>query len=161
MATLILLILSFSFFWLLNKYALQDHFTISFMGRTALATMLLFTGAAHFFKREEMVQMMPEFLPFKIQFVYFTGILELLGAVGLLIKQTARWTSIALILFFLCILPANIIGSLKKVELGGMESGPDYLYFRIPLQIFFIWWTYYFGIRKFRSSFKVEYQVHS
>ena len=159
MATLIILILSFSFFWVVNKYALHDHFTNTFMGRTALAAMLVLTGSAHFFKRVEMVQMMPEFLPFKIQFVYFTGMFELLGAVGLLITQTARWTSIALILFFLCILPANIIGSLKKVELGGMENGPGYLYFRIPLQIFFIWWTYYFGIRKFRSSFNAKYQV--
>ena len=152
---------SFSFFWLINKYALKYHFTISFMGRTALAVMLLFTGSSHFYKSEEMVQMMPEFLPFKIQLVYFTGVLELLGAVGLLIRQTARWTSIALILFFLCILPANVIGSLKKVELGGMENGTGYLFFRIPLQIFFIWWTYYFGIRNFRTSFKVDYQVHS
>ena len=123
------------------------------MGRTALAIMLLFTGSSHFYKSEEMVQMMPEFLPFKIQLVYFTGVLELLGAVGLLIKQTAKWTSIALILFFLCILPANIIGSLKKVELGGMENGPGYLYFRIPLQILFIWWTYYFGIRTIPDIF--------
>jgi hypothetical protein len=39
------------------------------MGRTALAIMLLFTGSTHFFKSGEMVQMMPEFVPFKIQFV--------------------------------------------------------------------------------------------
>ena len=39
--------------------------------------MLLFTGSSHFFKTHEMVQMMPEFLPYKIQLVYFTGVLEL------------------------------------------------------------------------------------
>ena len=58
----------------------------------------------------------------------------------------SKWTSIALILFFLAILPANIIGSFKRVELGGMENGPVYLYFRIPLQLLFIGWAYYFGI---------------
>src|SRR5688500_17178682 len=114
MATLIILIVSFSFFWLINKYALKHHFTISFIGRTALAVMLLFTGSSHFYKSEEMVQMMPALLPFKIQFVYVTGVFELLSAVGLLIKRAARWTSIALILFFFSILPANVIGSLKK-----------------------------------------------
>jgi len=28
-----------------------------------------------------------------------------------------------------------------------MENGAMYLLFRIPLQIFFIFWVYYFGIR--------------
>ncbi len=111
MATILILIVSFSFLWLLNKYTLRNYFTISFIGRTALAFMLLFTGSAHFFKTDEMIQMMPDFLPFKIQFVYLTGVVELLGAAGLLIQQTARWTSMGLILFFLVILPANIIGS--------------------------------------------------
>lgn len=123
------------------------------MGRSALAVMLLFTGSSHFYKSEEMVQMLPEFLPFKIQFVYLTGVIELLSTAGLLIQRTARWTSICLILFFLVILPANIIGSIKRVELGGMENGPAYLYFRIPLQMFFIWRTYYFGVNRIRDSF--------
>ena len=66
--------------------------------------------------------------------------------------------SVALIAFFVLILPANIVGSLKGVELGGMENGPAYLFFRIPLQIFFICWTYYFGVYllKRRSAERLE-----
>ena len=146
MSPLIILISSFCLIWLLNKYVFKSFLTVSLMGSVALAIMLLFTGSSHFFKTQEMVQMMPEFLPYKIQLVYFTGHMEMAFAVGLLFPRYAKWTSIALILFFLAILPANIIGSFKRVHLGGMENGPGYLYFRIPLQLLFMGWAYYFGI---------------
>jgi uncharacterized membrane protein len=145
MAPLILLIVSFVGFWLVNKYVLNEKYSVSLIGRIALALMLLMTGTAHFFKTDAMVQSMPEMLPFKIELVYFTGVVELLAAVGLVFRRTTKLTSILLIVFFICILPANIIGSLKHVELGGMENGPLYLWFRIPLQMLFIWWAYYFG----------------
>jgi uncharacterized membrane protein len=147
MAPLIVLLVSFATFWFVNKYALQNKFTQSRVGRTSLSLMLLLTSSAHFFKTPEMIQSMPDVVPYKIQLVYFTGIVEIIAAIALLINRTAKLTSFALIAFFIAILPANIVGSLKEVKLGGMENGPMYLFFRIPLQLFFIWWTYYFGIR--------------
>jgi len=147
MSTLIILVFSFCLIWLLNRYAFKSLLSASLMGRVALATMLVFTGSSHFLKTPEMVQMLPEFLPYKIQLVYFTGLLEIAFAAGLMSPRYSKWASIGLILFFLAILPANIIGSIKRVHLGGMENGPSYLYFRIPLQLLFIGWAYYFGIR--------------
>jgi uncharacterized membrane protein len=152
MSTLIVLILSFIILWAVNTYGIKSYFSISQMGRISLAIMLLFTGSAHFYKTGEMVQMMPEFLPLKTELVYFTGILEIIGAIGLIKQRTATLASIALILFFLAVLPANVVGSMKRVQLGGMENGPAYLYFRIPFQLLLIWWTYYFGIRLNRRS---------
>ena len=146
MSTLIILISSFCLIWLSNKYLVKNFLTLSLMGKIAMAIMLLFAGSSHFFKTQEMVQMMPDFLPYQIQLVYFTGAMEIAFAIALLVPRYSKWTSIALILFFLAILPANIIGSIKKVHLGGMESGPSYLYFRIPLQFLFMGWAYYFGI---------------
>ena len=80
-----------------------------------------------------MLEMMPDFLPYKRETVYLTGVLELLAVIGLLINKTAKLTAVMLIIFFVSILPANIIGSLKQVNLGGMENGAMYLLFRIPL----------------------------
>jgi len=146
MSTLIILILSFLILLALNKYVLKTKYSISQLGRFALAIMLGFTGASHFFKTGEMVQMMHDFFPYKIWFVYATGLFEIGAALGLLFQRWAMLVSFGLITFFVLILPANIVGSLKRVELGGMENGPAYLFFRVPLQIFFICWTYYFGI---------------
>ena len=96
--------------------------------------------------------MLPIFLPCKAGIVYATGFLEFIAAAGLLTKSYSRLTSIWLIVFFLAVLPANIVGSLNQVALGGMEKGADYLYFRIPLQLFFIAWVYYFGIRRKKDT---------
>ena len=125
----------------------RKKFTLAFCGRASLAVMLVFTGISHFTKTGLMMQMLPDFIPYPEQMIYGTGFLEILGAFGLITGKFSRITSWFLIVFFLMILPANIIGSIKKVGLGGMERGLSYLYFRIPLQLFFIAWTYYFGIR--------------
>jgi uncharacterized membrane protein len=145
MAPLVVLIISFLILLAL-KFFLTKQFSISQVGRLAMAVMLVFTGASHFIKTEEMVQMMPDFFPYKLFFVYLTGALEIGAAVGLVYQRWAKFTSVALIAFFVLVLPANIIGSLKRVELGGMENGPAYLFFRVPLQVFLICWVYYFGI---------------
>lgn len=160
MSTLIILIFSFFLVWVLNKYVFKSTLTVSLMGRMAMAIMLIFTGSSHFYKTEEMVQMMPEFLPNKLQLVYFTGLLEIAFAIAWLLPRYSRLTSVALILFFLVLLPANIIGSFKRVELGGMENGPGYLYFRIPLQFLFIGWAYYFGIHLCKKSRKKEFATY-
>ena len=110
--------------------------------------MLLVTGIAHFTSTDVMVEMMPDAVPLKREMVYFTGVCELAAAVGLLWDKTSRLASIMLIVFFIAVLPANIAGSLKQVNLGGMEYGAIYLLFRIPFQIFLIWWVYYFGLRQ-------------
>ena len=62
--------------------------------------------------------------------------------------RTARLAAVMLIIFFIAVLPANIAGSFKEVKIGGMDYGPWYLLFRIPLQIFLIWWVYYFGVKR-------------
>ena len=147
MAPLIILIVCFGITFLINKFLLKDRFSLSFIGRFSLAIMLIFTGIAHFAKTDLMIEMMPEIVPVKKETVYFTGFLEIMASIGLLTQKFAKLTSIILILFFLAILPANIIGSMKEVELGGMEKGVNYLYFRIPLQLLFIIWAYYFGIK--------------
>jgi len=120
---------------------------MSFAGRAAMALMLIVTGISHFTNTAEMIAMMPDLVPAKREMVYFTGVCELLAVPGLLWNRTARLTSVVLIVFFLAVLPANVIGSLKQVPLGGMEYGVGYLWFRVPFQIFLILWAYYFGIR--------------
>ncbi|HEX9963252.1 MAG TPA: DoxX family protein [Pyrinomonadaceae bacterium] len=147
MAPLIVLLGSFGILFIINRFLLKDRWSLSRLGRISLALMLLLTGAAHFTETDLMVEMMPEFMPLKRETVYFTGVIEFLAAIGLIINKTSKAAAILLIIFFVAVLPANIVGSLKQVNLGGMENGAAYLFFRVPLQIFFILWAYYFGVR--------------
>lgn len=148
MLPLIILFGTFGILFLLNKFTLGGIWSISFIGRASMAAMLLLAGIAHFIYFEQMAAMMPDFIPFKLEIVYFTGICELLAVFGLLWNRTTKLTSVMLIIFFLAILPANIMGAVKGVNIPGSEYGVWYLLFRVPLQIFFIWWVYYFGIHR-------------
>jgi uncharacterized membrane protein len=92
--------------------------------------------------------MMPDIIPFKLELVYLTGIIEILAAISLLLNRFRFLTGILLLIFLVAVLPANIVGAMKRLPAGGMEKGVAYLYFRIPLQFFFMAWVYYFAIFK-------------
>lgn len=147
MAPLIALLVGFGILFAVNRFVLKDRWSLSLLGRISLALMLVVTGTAHFTQTDVMIEMMPDFMPLKRETVYLTGVIEFLAVIGLIINKTSKLAAILLIIFFLAVLPANIVGSLKRVNLGGMENGAAYLFFRIPLQIFFILWAYYFGVR--------------
>jgi uncharacterized membrane protein len=96
-----------------------------------------------------MGMMIPAIIPFKTAIVYLTGLIEIAAAVGLLILSVRHITSVLLIIFFMAILPANINAAIHKVDYrkGTNEgNGSKYLWFRIPLQLFFIVWVWYFGL---------------
>jgi uncharacterized membrane protein len=111
--------------------------------RWGLALMLLFTASAHFTKmREDLVRMMPPWVPHPRLMVAFTGVCEILGAVGLLIPTLQRAAGLALVLLFVALLPANVHGARAGVLLRGRPATP--LWLRVPMQILFIalaWWS--------------------
>ena len=111
--------------------------------RCALSTMLLFTATAHFTRmREDLVRMMPLAIPWPSAFVYFTGLCEIAGAMGLLIPATRRAAGFALIVFFITVFPANVRAALSGIGLRGKAATP--LWLRTPMQLLFIglaWWV--------------------
>jgi uncharacterized membrane protein len=112
--------------------------------------MLLVTAIAHFFFVDGMALMMPDFIPLKKLCVYITGVLELLAAIFLLIPKYRRITGWLLILFFVILTPFNIYAAIKHVDMEKVDfsgDGPTYLWYRIPLQAFFIVWVYLAAVR--------------
>jgi hypothetical protein len=70
--------------------------------RDALAVMLFFTGSGHFTPmRRDFIRMTPPWVPWPSATVYFTGICEIAGAVGMLLPGLYRAAGICLIIFFL------------------------------------------------------------
>ncbi|MCW3117024.1 MAG: Membrane protein [Chitinophagaceae bacterium] len=130
--------------WLLTgdvNYALS--------GTIAMSAMLLLTASGHFMFAKGMESMLPSFIPFKKMMVFFTGIIEIAAAIGLLIVKLEYLTAWLLIIFFIMVLPANISAALRGIDYQkGTAGGPgsNYLWFRIPLQLLFIGWVYFFVI---------------
>jgi uncharacterized membrane protein len=119
----------------------------SLRGRISLALLFVFTGVSHFIMPEAMVQLLPPSIPLRLELIYVTGVLEILGAVGLLFPGFERLASVALILFLVAVLPGNIYGAFNRVAFGAHELGPIYLLVRVPFQALLMGWAYYFGIR--------------
>jgi uncharacterized membrane protein len=65
-------------------------------------------GMAHFLYTESEMQILPSWLPDHRLLVLVSGVFEILGALGLLLKRTRRLAGIGLILLTLAVTPANI-----------------------------------------------------
>lgn len=116
-----------------------------FAGKISLSTMLLFTALGHFIFPNGMAKMLPAFIPYRLFWIYFTGSLECLFAFTLLISRMSNLTAWSLLIFFLILLPANIYACLIQLnyQTGHLDGkGLNYLWFRIPLQVFFMLWIY-------------------
>lgn len=86
--------------------------------------------------------MVPKALPKPGLLVSVTGILEALGAVGLLIPATRGAAGLCLVLLLVSLLPANISAAGRGVSMR--DRAPTPLRLRIPMQILFVgltWWV--------------------
>ena len=135
---------------LLATKILRRNIEYALLGRMAMSAMLLFTAVGHFAFTKGMAMMLPDFISYKTEIVYLTGVIEIAAAIGLFIPNYRRITAWLLIVFFIMVLPANIYAALKQIDYqkGTFDgSGLAYLWFRIPLQILVIIWTYLSSVK--------------
>jgi uncharacterized membrane protein len=111
--------------------------------RGGLAAMFTVTGASHFSPMKYDFQaMIPEPLPNDLSVIYLTGVLEIAGAIGLLIPRLRTTAAGALILLLMAMFPANAHAALQGIPLRGEPPTP--LTIRLPMQLIFIaalWWS--------------------
>lgn len=135
---------------LLGTKIFQGDWNFLFSGNLGMAVFIIFTGFSHFKFQKGMAMMIPDFIPGKLFWVYFTGIIEIAAGIGLMIPYIRQLTAVLLILFYVLVFVANIQSSKKKINIfRADDTGPgmDYLYQqRIPMQVILIAWTWYFGI---------------
>jgi uncharacterized membrane protein len=105
--------------------------------RYALVVMFIFTATAHFNKmKHDLARMIPPYFPRPLLIVYITGILELLGAVGLMLPAFHRLVGICLIALLVGMFIANVNAAQRSVTLR--DKPPTPLWLRAPMQILFI-----------------------
>ncbi|WP_410809862.1 DoxX family protein [Micromonospora sp. 067-2] len=106
--------------------------------RVGLALMFVLTGIAHFAdrRRPDLIAMVPPGLRRPDLLVTLTGVLELVGAIGLLVPATARLAAAGLGLLMLAMFPANVSAARRGLTLAGRPVSP--LGQRTALQIVFV-----------------------
>lgn len=149
MKPLIILFSVFAIALMANKI-FNGNYEFTLSARIAMSAMLLFTAIGHFVFTKGMSMMLPDFIPFKTETVYLTGVIEIAAAIGLFIPNFRVVTAWLLIVFFILILPANIYAAINQIDYqkGTFDgNGMAYLWFRVPLQVLFIAWTYLSAIK--------------
>jgi uncharacterized membrane protein len=105
--------------------------------RAGLSLMFLLTASAHWGKRRrDLIAMVPTALPHPDLIVTITGILELLGAAGLLFPATAPAAGVCLAALLIAMFPANVRAAHEHLKIG--EGEATALPLRTVLQIAFI-----------------------
>jgi len=106
--------------------------------RIALAAMFVFTAVSHFHSRTrpDLIRMVPASLPAPSLLVTATGVLELLGAIGLLVPQTLQVAAYGLMALLVAMFPANVHAARAGLMIAGRRATP--LLWRLPLQLFWI-----------------------
>lgn len=112
--------------------------------RIGLAVMFVFTAASHFHPRTrpDLIRMVPASLPAPALLVSATGMLELLGGVGLLVPHVGPLASYGLMALLVAMFAANVQAAREGLTIAGRRASP--LLWRLPLQLFWIaalWWV--------------------
>lgn len=113
--------------------------------RVLLAIFYLGAGILHLISPRGFLAITPDWVPFPIFMVAFTGVAEIAGAVGLLIPQLRKWAAIGLALYALCVWPANLNHAVNGISLGGEALGWWYHGPRLAFQPVLIWLALWVG----------------
>jgi uncharacterized membrane protein len=143
MAVLTILFTSWLVFRGIGALGVAAFATWQYSACYSLAVMFVFTGIAHFNKmKHDLAGMVPAIFPRPMLLVYFTGVLELMGATGLLLPRFRSLAGVCLILLLIALFPANVKAAMTGATLAGKPATP--LWLRAPMQLLFIgllWWS--------------------
>jgi uncharacterized membrane protein len=137
MAPLVVLVAASFAFWLAGRLGVTTFQHNSTILRTALALMFLLTASAHWGKRRpDLIRMVPSQFPRPGLLVTISGVLEIAGAIGLLIPSTAPSAAICLALLLVVLFPANVHAAREKLTIAGQPVPGIVL--RTAIQIVFV-----------------------
>jgi uncharacterized membrane protein len=112
--------------------------------RWLLTIAMVGIGIFHFIAPEGFVAIVPDALPAKLALVYISGIAEIAGGLGLILRSTRRWAAWGLIALYVAVFPANVNMAIHQLPLGDQVLEPWQLWARLPLQLVLIAVAYWF-----------------
>jgi uncharacterized membrane protein len=101
----------------------------------AALPLLLSAVVVHFFKTNEATAMIPPVFPDTEFLVLGTGVLEILGAIGLFVRPTRRPAALCIAILMVAVFPANIWVAGQTYGGLQMPSVPV----RLAMQVVYVW----------------------
>lgn len=118
---------------------MNSTFNIWFILKIVFASFMVYAGVQHFLKPEFFVPYVPQFLPFKMEIVYVSGVFEVLFGVLLFFKKYAKITTWGIFVLLLLFLPIHIWDVISETPVIGSKTAA---WIRLPIQfllLFLIW----------------------
>ncbi len=115
---------------------------VGYVGLTIVFVWFMFGGITHFTNPDFFVAIMPPYLPWHLELVYLSGLLEILFAGMLLPPATRQLAGNLLIALTLAVTPANIHMWMNPDQFP--EVDPMFLSLRLVIQVLLlgvIWWS--------------------
>lgn len=134
--------------YFITNTATNNKTYLNFAGVLGMALVLSIAGIGHFVQTDQMSQLVPVWFPLAKETILLTGLLEIALAGGLLFKKHRAKVGVAVIVMLAVFLLVNINAAYNRIDYGGHSWGLSYLFIRVPLQLVFILWTYWFCVRK-------------
>lgn len=112
--------------------------------RVAAAVMFVLIGIMHLVTPKKLTYMIEGWLPYALQLVLVSGILEIILGIGLLVENIRVYAAWGLIILLVAMFPANIYVAIKALPApGGLPAKPWYTWSRLafqPVYIAWVWW---------------------
>ncbi len=110
-----------------------------------MAAFYVVAGTTHFTAADFYLWIMPDYLPFHLQLVYFSGLCEILLGLFLLLPATTRLAAWGVIALLIAVFPANIHMLVRNIPLRpGTPASPLALWLRLPVQGLLIIWAWWY-----------------
>ena len=116
-------------------------FDIKYLSLMVMGIFYISIGISHFTSPLWYVQIVPPYLPYKLELVYISGLFEILFGGMLLFKKTRFLASWGLILLLIAVYPANIY--LAQTNGAAMGTTPLIAWGRLPVQFIFVGLAYW------------------
>ena len=120
----------------MEQIAAWERWPFRRLVRLWLTAVLAVAAIVHWVAPEVFLPSMPPAIPAHAFWVAFTGLLEMLAAVGLWVPALRRTTSLCLVVYFVAILPAHFHVAMNDIPMFGLRN--PWLWIRIPFQAVFI-----------------------
>ena len=112
---------------LIAKYKALTILTMSFM--------YTYIGIKHFINPQYFLNITPPQIPYKLFVVYYTGLLEILGGLLLLIPKTRKIGAYMIIFLLIIVFPANIYLYVSDIPQQLLGISKTQALIRMPFQI--------------------------
>jgi uncharacterized membrane protein len=109
--------------------------------RWILAAIFVAAGAAHLAAPGVLISITPDWVPFKPQVIFVTGLCEFAGALALVTGPLRSWAGVALAVYTVCVWPANFKHAIDGIDIPHLPSSFWYHGPRLALQPVIAWWA--------------------